>query len=209
MTQLLIIRHATNDYVRTGRLAGWTPGVHLTDKGRAQAEALAERLAPAKLAAVYSSPLERTVETAEIIARPHDLEVLISEDVGEVRYGEWTGKKLRKLRRSRLWPVIQHYPSGARFPEGESIREVQARVVGGLERIAERHFRSRVAVVAHSDVIKLALAFFAGMPLDMYQRLVIDPASLSTIWLGRMGPRITLMNDTSHHPRDEDGQKQE
>jgi probable phosphoglycerate mutase len=204
MTQLLLIRHATNDYVRTGRLAGWTPEVHLNEKGRAQAAALGERLASARLTAVYSSPLERTVETAQAVAEPHDLKVQLREDLGEIHYGEWTGKKLKKLRRTRLWQVIQHYPSGARFPGGESIRETQARVVGALERIAEQHPKGRVAVVAHSDVLKLTVAHFAGMPLDMYQRLIIDPASLSVVWLGKMGPRIAMMNDTSHHPRDEE-----
>lgn len=203
MTQLLLIRHATNDYVKTGRLAGWTPGVHLDDAGREQAARLAERLASARLTAVYSSPLERTMETAQIVAEPHSLEVQACEDVGEVRYGDWTGKKLRQLRRTRLWKVVQGYPSGARFPGGESIREVQARVVGALEGLAEEHPRGRVAVVAHSDVLKLALAHFIGMPLDLYQRLVIDPASLSVVWLGRMGPRIMLVNDTSHYRQNE------
>lgn len=201
MTQLFLIRHATNDYVKSGRLAGWTPEVHLNDKGQEQATALGKRLAEVRLTAVYSSPLERTVETAQAVAAPHKLDVQIDEELGEVHYGAWTGKKLRQLRRTRLWKVVQQYPSGARFPDGESIRETQARVVGALERIAAQHPKGRVAAVAHSDVLKLAVAHFAGMPLDMYQRLVIDPASLSVIWLGRMGPRIVLMNDTSHLPR--------
>ena len=203
MTQFLLIRHAQNDYVKTGRLAGWTPEVHLNEKGREEAAALGAHLASAQLTAVYSSPLERALETAQAVAEPHSLEVQIIEELGEVRYGDWTGKKLRQLRRTRLWKMVQGYPSGVRFPGGESIREVQARVVGGLERLAERHPKAKVAAVAHSDVLKLALAHFAGMPLDMYQRLVIDPASLSVVWLGRMGPRITLMNDTNHGPRDE------
>ena len=125
------------------------------------------------------------------------------EDLGEVRYGDWTGKKYRQLRRTRLWKVIQGYPSGARFPNGESIREVQARVVSALEKLAERHTQDKVAVVAHADVLKLALAHYIGMPLDLYQRLTIAPASLSMIWLGRMGPRVILINDTSHYARDE------
>lgn len=199
MTQFLLIRHATNDYVKTGRLAGWTPEVHLNEKGHQEADALGARLAAARLTAVYSSPLERAMETAQAVAKPHGLEVQVCEEVGEVRYGEWTGKKLRQLSRTRLWKVVQGYPSGARFPGGESIREAQARAVGGLECMAERHPKGRVAVVAHSDIIKLMLAHYAGMPLDMYQRLSIDPASLSVVWLGRMGPRIALVNDTSHY----------
>ena len=203
MTEFLLIRHAQNDFIKTGRLAGWTPGVHLNEKGHQEAAALGARLASLALTAVYSSPLERALETAGAIAEPHGIEVQIVEDLGEVRYGDWTGKKYRQLRRTRLWKVVQGYPSGARFPNGESIREVQARVVGALEKLAERHPQDKVAIVAHADVLKLALAHYIGMPLDLYQRLTIAPASLSMIWLGRMGPRVILINDTSHYARDE------
>ena len=199
MTQLLLIRHAQNDYVKTGRLAGWTPQVHLNEKGRAEAEALGQRLAKARLTAIYSSPLERAVETAQPLAEHYSHDVQIEDEVGEVRYGDWTGKRLRQLTRTRLWKVVQQYPSGARFPGGESLREAQSRVLSALERLTEAHPGGRVAIVAHADIIKLAVAHFAGMPLDMYQRLIIAPASLSIIWLGRMGPRIVLMNDTSHY----------
>jgi probable phosphomutase (TIGR03848 family) len=196
---LFLIRHAENDYVRTGRLAGWTPGVHLNDEGRRQAEALGERLATAKFQAVYSSPLERAVETAEAIVGHHaGIELQVEREVGEVQYGDWQGKRLRKLSRTRLWQVVQNYPSGARFPNGESLREMQFRVVGALEHIAERHPGGTAAVVSHSDVIKAVVAHYCGMHLDLFQRIIISPASISILALDRLGPRIMRLNDTSH-----------
>lgn len=199
LTLLVLIRHAQNDWVQTGRLAGWTPGVHLNEEGQRQAEALGERLASAKLQAVYSSPLERAVETAEAVVKHYpEMQVQIDEGVGEVRFGEWTGDRLRKLRRKRLWEVVQNYPSGARFPNGESFRETQYRVVGALEALAQRHPGGRIAVVSHSDVIKLVVAHYAGIHLDLFQRLIISPASISIIALSRMGPRIIRLNDTGH-----------
>lgn len=202
MTLLFLIRHAQNEWVRTGRLAGWTPGVHLNEEGQQQAEALGERLATAKLQAVYSSPLERAVETAQAVLKHYpDMELQISEGVGEVRFGKWTGERLRKLRRKRLWNAVQHYPSGARFPEGETIREMQNRVIDALEDIAQQHPGGRVAVVSHSDVIKAVVAHYAGIHLDLFQRLIISPASISIIALNRQGPYVVRMNDTCHTER--------
>lgn len=200
MTQIFLIRHAQNEWVRTGCLAGWTPEVHLNDEGRKQAAALGERLANANLTDVYSSPLERAVETAEAItAHYENLTVQIEEGVGEVRFGDWTGKKLRQLSRTRLWRVVQDTPSFARFPGGESFFEVQVRLVSSLERIRTRHPTGRVAVVAHSDVIKLVFAHYAGVHIDLFQRLTISPASISILHLGRHGPRVIRMNDTAHY----------
>jgi probable phosphoglycerate mutase len=205
-TTLLLIRHAQNDWVRTGRLAGWTPGVHLNDEGRRQAEALGSHLASAKLQAVYSSPLERAVETAEAIASHYPgLQVCLAEGVGEARYGEWTGKTLRQLSRTRLWQVVQHAPSQARFPGGESIREIQARAVGALEEIVQRHPGASVAVVSHADVIKAVVAHYAGMHLDLFQRVMISPASISVIAVGSGEPRIIRVNDTCHEERRSSG----
>lgn len=201
MTQLLLIRHAVNDWVGTNRLAGWTPGVHLNRQGRREAEALAQRLADAELKAVYSSPLERTLETAEIIARPHNLPVRIREDIGEARYGAWTGEKLEDLAKTELWPVVQFYPSGARFPEGEALREMQARAVAEIDTIRTAHPEGRVAVVSHSDVIKAIIAHYVGLHFDLFQRLVVSPASLSLLVFGQMGPRLVRLNDTSHVPK--------
>ena len=196
MTTLLLIRHATNDWVGK-RLPGWTPGVHLNEEGKRQAADLAERLAEIPLVAVYSSPLERALETAEAIARPRNLTVYIREDLGEVRYGEWEGQSFETLSKTELWPVVQFYPSGARFPGGESIREMQSRAVAALEAIARAHPGQRdvVAVVSHADVIKAAVAHFAGIHLDLYQRLVISPASVTVVAFEKMGPRLIRLND--------------
>lgn len=199
MTHLLLIRHGQNEWVTGGKLAGWTSGVHLDDEGRRQADALGERLAAAKLQAVYSSPLERAIETAEPIVRHYPAMTLhIEEGVGEVQYGRWSGQRLRKLARTRLWQVVQRFPSRTLFPEGESLRAMQFRVIEALERIAGRHPQGAVAVVTHADVIKAALAHYAGMHLDMYQRLVISPASISVVAIGGMGPLIIRVNDTCH-----------
>jgi probable phosphomutase (TIGR03848 family) len=200
LTTLLLIRHAQNEWVRTGKLAGWTPGVHLNEEGQKQAELLGKRLASAKLQAVYSSPLERAVETAQaVLSHYPNLELQIEQDVGEVDFGKWTGKRLQQLARTRLWKVVQGYPSGARFPDGESFREMQFRVVSALEGIAARYPTAVVAVVSHSDVIKAVVAHYTGMHLDLFQRIIISPASVSVIGLGRMGPRIIKINDTSHY----------
>jgi probable phosphomutase (TIGR03848 family) len=200
IVQLFLIRHAQNEWVRTGKLAGWTPGVHLNDEGRKQADLLGKRLATAKLQALYSSPLERARETAQAIADHYDnLDVQIEKGIGEVDFGDWTGKRLRKLARTRLWKVVQHYPSGARFPGGESFLEVQFRLIKSIEEIASRHATGRVALVAHSDVIKLVVTHYAGVHLDLFQRFVISPASISIITLNRLGPRIIRINDTAHY----------
>ncbi|NDJ34836.1 MAG: MSMEG_4193 family putative phosphomutase [Chloroflexi bacterium] len=200
MTTFLLIRHAQNDWVRTGRLAGWTEGVHLNEEGQRQAALLGERLATAKLVAIYSSPLERAVETAEAIAAHHDaLELQIEAGIGEVDFGEWTGKRLKKLARTRLWRVVQGHPSGARFPGGESFLEMQFRLVSTLDMLAQRHPTGQVAIVAHSDVIKAVFAHYAGIHLDLFQRIVVSPASLTIVALSRFGPHIVRLNDTSHY----------
>ena len=202
MTQimyLLLLRHALNDWVGE-RLAGWTSGVHLNEEGRAQASGLAIQLADAPIAAIYCSPLERTLETAQPLAQAHGLEVQVREGLGETRYGEWTGRALKELREEKLWPVVQVYPGGARFPGGESLREVQARMVAELDAIRDTHPGQTVAVISHSDPIKLAVAHYAGLPLDLFQRLTISPASVTAFAFTRFGPRIVCLNRTDSLP---------
>jgi probable phosphoglycerate mutase len=201
-TTLMLVRHALNDWVGD-KLAGWTPNVHLNDKGRAQAEALAARLADRPISAIYSSPLERAVETAQAIAAPHKLEVQIREGVGEVRYGEWTGQSLKELAKEDAWRVVQFYPSGARFPGGEAIREMQTRAVAELDAILAAHPSETVLVVSHADVLKAVLAHYAGLHLDLFQRLVVSPASLSVVAFTPMGPRLVCLNDAAHVPEEE------
>ncbi len=195
MTTLVLIRHATNDWVHKGLLAGWTPGVHLNEDGRVQAKALGERLAAAEFDAIYSSPLERALETAEAVAAPHGLDVRIHEGIGEVQYGKWNGRSLRELVKQPLWRSVQIYPSGTRFPNGETIGEMQARVMNALDEIRAAHPNGIVAVVAHADVIKAAVAYYVGVPLDLFQRLVISPASVTVIGFSHFGPRLLTMND--------------
>ncbi len=200
MTQLLLIRHAENDWMHSGKLAGRMPGVHLNAEGQRQAEALGRRLADASLRAVYSSPLERATETAQALLKHHPaLTLQIEPGMNEVDYGEWQGKSLRKLARTRLWKVVQSYPSGAQFPRGEDLRAMQVRAVDAVERIAQKHPDTLVAVVSHADVIKAVVAHYAGMHLDQFQRIIIAPASISIIALGRMGPHIVRINDISHY----------
>jgi probable phosphoglycerate mutase len=200
--QLILVRHAKNDWVGD-RLAGWTPGVHLNEEGRQQAQALGARLAHLPIAAIYSSPLERAAETAEAIAVHHDLEIQVLEGIGEARYGEWTGRSLKELAKTDLWPVVQVHPSGARFPGGESLRETQARAVAALDALRREHSDQTEVVVAvsHADVIKAAVAHYAGLHLDLFQRLVVSPASLSVIHFGKFGPRILRLNDTGSVPK--------
>jgi len=200
MTYLLLIRHGANDSQKQGLLTGWTPGVHLNQEGWAQAEALARRLAPVEIEAIYASPLERTMETAAIIAAPHGLPVLAREELGEVRFGRWTGESLERLRKRRLWRAVQLAPGAMRFPGGESFHEMQARTVAELESLQAQHPRQTIAVVSHSDVIKAAVAHYAGLHLDLFQRLVVNPASLTVLALGGPTPLLVCLNDTGHLP---------
>lgn len=195
-TTIVLVRHATT--AATGkRLGGWTPGVHLDEGGVAQAEAAAQRLASSTVAAVYSSPLERTQDTARIIARPHQLRVRTRRGLGEVDYGDWTDKPLGQLRRRKLWAVIQATPSRVTFPGGESIRGAQARAVDATETLADQHPGETIVCVSHADVIKAVVAHHLGMPLDAFQRIVISPASITVLQLPAGGaPMLLTINDT-------------
>ena len=199
MTTILLIRHAVNDFVKTGKLAGWTEGVHLNEEGKAQAEALGARLADAPLAQIYASPIDRTMETAAAIAKSHPhLQVKENREIGEVRYGDWEGKKVSDLQRRKMWAVVQEYPSRAYFPNGETMLGVQTRIVNAIEALAREHPRQMIALVFHADLIKMALAHYLGMHLDVFQRIVISPASISTLQLGHSRPFIIGMNDIAH-----------
>jgi probable phosphoglycerate mutase len=202
MTELLLIRHAVNDFVKTGKLAGWTPEVHLNADGKAQAEALGRRLAETHLDAVYSSPLERTVETAQAVLAHHpEVALQLLEDVGEVHYGDWQGQEIRTLVNRKMWAAVQTTPSRVRFPNGEAMRDVQIRAVNAIEMLIERHPRQRIAVVSHSDVIKMIVAFYLGMPLDVFQRIEISPASLTVLAMAHGRPTIVQVNESSYLPQ--------
>jgi probable phosphoglycerate mutase len=199
MTHILLIRHAVNDFVKTGKLAGWTPEVHLNDEGKAQAEALGKRLADVPIKFLYSSPLERTLETAQAICQHHpDLSIIQNPEIGEVRYGDWEGQSIAALQGRKMWSVVQEYPSRAAFPNGETMRGVQVRAVNAIEKIVADHPRNLVVVVTHADIIKMVLAHYLGMHLDNFQRIVVAPASISTLSLGHSRPYVATMNDVAH-----------
>lgn len=195
MTTVLLIRHGNTDTAGR-RLTGWTRGVHLNAEGRRQADALVARLDGVPLAAVYASPLERCRETAAPLAKARDLAIRARRPLLEVDYGDWNGRSIASLRRTKLWRVVQHAPSAVRFPGGETLLEVQERAVDEIDRIATEHPKDAVAVVSHADVIRLALAHYGGMHLDQLQRLVVDPASVSVVVLGARLPRLVKVNDT-------------
>jgi probable phosphoglycerate mutase len=197
MTQIYLIRHGENEFVGK-RLPGLLPGVHLNARGRLQAEALAELLAPVRLKAVYASPLERTVETAAPIAERQALQVITRPGLLEVDIGSWQGKTLKSLRKRKLWSAVQHAPSLVQFPEGETFTQAQARVVQELETLRREHAgdKDALACVAHADVIKLAIAHYLGLPLDLFQRLVVAPASISILAFHSLAARLVCLNDT-------------
>jgi probable phosphomutase (TIGR03848 family) len=196
MATLFVIRHGLTG--QTGRiLYGQTRGIGLDDRGRAQAEALVERFRPVGLTAIYSSPLERCVETVEPLAADKRLAVVVRQELIEMDAGSWTGKPLARLRRTKAWREVHASPSTFRFQGGgEGFAEAQARVVSALDAIARRHRRGRVAVASHGDIVRIFLAHANAMPLDAFQRLVIDTASVTVVERTAQGWRVLLVNDT-------------
>jgi probable phosphoglycerate mutase len=193
-TTILLVRHGQTP--TTGRvLPGRAPGLHLAEAGRTQAEAAAKRIAQIKrVAAVYSSPLERARETAMPIARAQGLAVRIERGLLELDIGRWTGERLDRVSKRPEWSTVQRYPSGFRFPDGESFVEMQTRITAALARMVERHRGGVVIAVSHADPIKAALAHALGMHLDHFQRLAIAPGSITTIVYGAGGPMVIGMN---------------
>lgn len=195
MTVLMLVRHADTDAAGR-RLTGWTRGVHLNAHGRREAAGLAERLDGVPIRAIYSSPLERCRETAAPLARGLGLSISIRRALLEVDYGQWTGRTISGLRRTKLWRVVQEAPSRVRFPGGESLLEVQARAVDEIERIAVAHPKDMVAIVTHADVVRLLLMHYAGIHLDELQRLVVETASVSVLAIADGSARLLKVNDT-------------
>ena len=195
-TTFYLVRHGVTSH--TGhKLTGWMEGVGLTPEGRAQAEGAADLLSGVPLRAIYSSPIDRCWETAQIVAARHPrLEPQPTEEIGEVRYGRWTGRSLKSLAKTKLWEVVQSFPSGMTFPEGETLRAVQSRAVDQIESLRAAHPRSNVCCVTHADVIKLVLAHYLGVHLDLYQRIAVAPASVSAFSVGDRGPYVLGMNWT-------------
>ena len=199
MAQLLLIRHAVNEYVKTNKLAGRIEGVHLNDEGKEQAEALGKRLADATVHHIYVSPLERTVETAQAIHQYHpQIPLETHQGILEVDYGDWQDMKISELSKRKMWSVIQEYPTRAYFPKGETMRNAQNRIVDTIEALAEKHGNDTIALVSHADLIKMAIAHYLGVHLDNFQRIVISPASITTLMLGHSRPFVGSVNDTAH-----------
>jgi probable phosphoglycerate mutase len=196
VTTLFLIRHGLT--AQTGKiLYGQLPGVPLDRRGRAQAQQLAERLSPVRLTAIYTSPLERCVQTVEPLALAAGLPLRPRAELIEMDAGAWTGRRLAQLRRLKDWKVVKCSPSGFAFPGGEGFTEAEVRVWGELQRIARRHRGGRVAVATHGDLVRIALSKATGVGLDGFQRFVADAASVSVIEMdGRGQPRVLLMNDT-------------
>ena len=188
------MRHAVTA-VTGRRLPGRAPGLHLSDEGRRQAEHAARRLARLdRVAAVYTSPLERARETAAPIARARGLGLRVERGLSELDVGAWTGITLARARRKREWTTVQHHPSGFRFPGGESFAEMQARVTDALGGLVARHPGATIVAVSHADPIKAAAAQAVGAPLDLFQRIVIAPASVTAIAYGPAGPLVLTLN---------------
>jgi probable phosphomutase (TIGR03848 family) len=196
-TVICFVRHGTTP--TTGKvLPGRAKGLHLSEKGVAEAERVAERLvaiAPL-VAAVYASPLERTRETAKPIAAALGQRVNIDRGLLECEFGEWTGCELTKLAKLPEWQQVQRHPSGFRFPGGESFLELQARISTTVSKIVERHLGHTVIVVSHADPIKLILAEALGQPLDLMQRTVVSPCSVSVIAYGPVSPSVLAVNSS-------------
>lgn len=199
MTRFVFIRHASTSAI--GRtLVARAPGVHLDPVGARQTEWIVARLAGVTLAGIYSSPLERALETARPLAADLGLTVQVRDGLNEIDAGEWTGRSFHELEEQPRWRRYNRVRSTTRIPGGEHVLEVQARVVAELERIGEAHPEASVAIVSHADVIRAALAYFAAVPIDLYLRLEISPASLSVVSLTDDGPRILCVNQTAMVP---------
>lgn len=198
MTTVLLVRHGLT--ALTGPiLSGWTPGLHLDDRGRAQVASLGERVRGVPLAAIVSSPLERCRETADAVlaGREPAPPLHVDERLGEVHYGSWTGRPFKELTKDPLWRVVQGHPSAVVFPDGEGLAAMAARAAEAV-----RDWNARLgpdatyAVVSHADVIKALIADALGLHLDGYQRIVVDPASLTVIQYTAMRPFVVRVNDT-------------
>ncbi|MFI9594880.1 histidine phosphatase family protein [Nonomuraea sp. NPDC052265] len=209
MTTLLLARHGLTDL--TGPvLAGRTPGVHLSEAGRAQAEALAGRIAGVRLDAVVSSPLERCRETAEAVAKGRGADVRIDERLIECGYGTWTGRPLKELAQEPLWQTVQAHPSAVTFPEGESLADMQHRAVAAIREWNQRlGLKGVYLACTHGDVIKAIVADALGLHLDHFQRITADPAALTVIRYAPLRPFVLRINDMGELRLPEDSEEKD
>ncbi len=195
-TIVLFVRHGQTP--TTGKkLPGRAAGLHLAPTGVTQAETAAARIAALnKVKAIYASPMERTQETAAPIAKACGLRVRTHKGLIEADFGSWTGKNLSALRKLPEWKTVQSYPSGFRFPKGESFSEMQTRMTGAVAELVAKHPGETIVAVSHADTIKAAMADAAGTPLDLFQRIVISPCSVSAVMYTPTGPIVLSVNST-------------
>jgi probable phosphomutase (TIGR03848 family) len=201
-TVVLLVRHGQTP--TTGKLLpGRAPGLHLSETGRAQAQAVGRRLASQeklKVDAIYASPLERTKETAGFIAAALGLKIKTDRGLLEADIGDWTGQELKAVAKTPEWKIVHSYPSGFRFPGGESFVEMQTRTVSALERLRQAHPGQTIVAVSHADTIKAAVAHALGTHLDLFQRIVISPCSITAIAYGNGGPTVLSVNSVGDGP---------
>lgn len=197
LTTVLLVRHGQTP--TTGKvLPGRARGLHLSDRGHEQAEQVATRIAElTKVDAVYASPLERTRETAAPIARATGHRVVADKGLLECDFGAWTGASLRRLMKKPEWSTVQRSPSTFRFPDGESFPDMQHRMVSTIERLRLAHPGGTIVCVSHADTIKAAVAHALGTPLDLFQRIVVSPCSVSAIAWGGGSPVVLTVNSTA------------
>jgi len=198
MTTVVLVRHGLT-HLTGPVLAGWTPGLHLDERGQKQAEAVAERLRPVPFDAVVSSPLDRCLDTSAAVLAGRDLPLTVDERLGECRYGDWTGRPIKELVKDPLWKVVQNHPSAVVFPgpEGEALRDTQGRAVAAVR---DWNFRLGDHAIwmacSHGDVIKAIVADAMGLHLDQFQRIVIDPCSVTVLRYTELRPFVVRVNDT-------------
>ena len=193
MTVFYLVRHGVTPH--TGhRLSGRMPGVHLSQEGEAQAARAGDYLRPVPLDAIYSSPIERCRETASRVAEGRGLRVKVRPGLVETEYGRYTNRSFKSLQKVRSWSMVHRWPSGFRFPGGESLREVQLRAVEEIEILRREHPKGRVCCVSHSDAIKLIVTHYLGLHIDMVDRFNVAPASVTILSVTDAGPNLLAIN---------------
>lgn len=206
--RLVLIRHAHSEANAAGILSGRLPNMHLSEKGIKQAFDLSQRLGSFPVAQLRISPMERCFETIQpwikdfLIPRAKDFAPVIDHNISEVDYGVWSGKKLSVLSKNKLWRTVQESPSRMYFPSGEGIAQMQTRAMQTVHELADLKKKGAGVIVSHGDVIKAIVASALGIHLDEFQRIVIDPASVTVIEYSGIKPRVLLLNDTRGHVSD-------
>ncbi|MGV3771534.1 MAG: histidine phosphatase family protein [Verrucomicrobiales bacterium] len=197
MTLFYLIRHGTNDYL-PGRLAGRSPGVSLNVEGNAQAAKLAECLKSREIHKIFSSPLERARETAEPFAKAKHLPIEVTPEVLEIDFGDWTGRQIDELNQVQQWNLFNSFRAGTKIPNGELMVEAQFRMVRFVERCKKEFAEQTIAIFSHGDPIKLTLAHYLGIPIDLFTRIEISPASFSILGVDDYSARVFTINSISH-----------